>query len=83
MIRSTQTDPNEIQLDDILEDEKMEVQTTQEDNNLAPLEVVEKRATVAPQARKEEEKLEPTMQTRVEGVGGQAKGTTFPTTTSD
>lgn len=38
---------------------------------------------MAPQAKKKEDKLELNMQTRVKGFGGQAKGTTFPTTTND
>jgi hypothetical protein len=41
MVRSTQIDSNEIQLDDILKDEEMEVRTAWEDNNLATLEVME------------------------------------------
>jgi hypothetical protein len=41
MVRSTQTDPNEIQLDHIPKDKNMEGQTTWEEGNLAPLEVVE------------------------------------------
>jgi hypothetical protein len=52
MVRSTQTNPNEFQLDDIPKDEDMEEQMAWEENNLAPLEVVEEGAIVAPQARR-------------------------------
>jgi hypothetical protein len=54
MVRSTQTNPNEIQLDDISKDEDMEEQIAWEENNLAPLEVVEG-AIVAPHAKRNKE----------------------------
>jgi hypothetical protein len=48
MVRSTQTDPNQIQLDDILKDENMEGQIAWEEINVAPLEVVEDWVIMAP-----------------------------------
>jgi hypothetical protein len=48
MVKFIQTDPNEIQLDDIPKDENMEGQTAWEEGNLEPLEVVEEQTNMAP-----------------------------------
>jgi nitrogen-specific signal transduction histidine kinase len=58
-------------LDDILKDENMEIQTTWEDSSLAPLEVVEEGAIVAPHVRKHE--LDPIVQPKMEGQGNKLK----------
>ncbi|CAM6023952.1 unnamed protein product [Sphagnum balticum] len=80
MVRSTQTNPNEIQLDDISKDEDMEERMAWEENNLAPLEVVEEGANVAPQAKRNKEELEPIVQIGIERAMKQAKVATFHAT---
>jgi hypothetical protein len=80
MVKSTQTNPNEIQLDDISKDEDMEEQMAWEENNFAPLEVVEEGANAAPQAKRLEEELEPIVQIGIERATKQAKVATSPAT---
>jgi len=48
MVRSTQILPNKIQLEDILKDDGMEVQIVWEETTMAPQEVMEKGAIMAP-----------------------------------
>lgn len=79
MVRSTQIDPNEIQLDHIPKDKNMEGQIAWEEGNLAPLEVVEEHVIVAPQARKNNGEFELTRARRLD-VRQHTEGVTFPTT---
>lgn len=78
MVRSIQTDPNEIQLEDALKEEGMGMQLVWEETTTTPQEAMEIGAIMAPQEkRKNFDMTQPTMQREGKGAKHQVNGITL------